>query len=356
MIQPAMSAMRCWPVLPVLPVLIVPLLLLAGCDQESHANTPGPTIYVALDEQFSRPLLDRFAKELQLDLTQRHDTEGSKTVGLVSALNEERANPRASVFWCNEVAQVANLAQKGILAPYESPAAKDIPPQWCDPQHRWHGFAARARILIVNTELLPDPASWPKSYLDLADPKWKGRCAVAAPLLGTTLTHMTALRLHLGDAAFDEFVAAMFANDVKFLAGNGATMRAVRDGQLAWAFTDTDDYHVAMTKGHKVACVFPDQQEGGIGTMLIPNAVGLVAGGPDPAGARRLIDAILSRETEALLAAADGAQIPLRAGVPGPKDPAIKGVGRFRPMVWDFAKVGADIERSSRDFCKRWGK
>jgi iron(III) transport system substrate-binding protein len=239
------------------------------------------------------------------------------------------------VFWCNEVAQVANLAQKGILAPYESPAAKDIPPQWCDPQHRWHGFAARARILIVNTELLPDPASWPKSYLDLADPKWKGRCAVAAPLLGTTLTHFTALRLCLGDGPFDEFVAAMFGNDVRFLAGNGATMRAVRDGQLAWAFTDTDDYHVAMTKGHKVACVFPDQQEGGIGTMLIPNAVGLVAGGPDPAGAKRLIDAILSRETEGLLALADGAQIPLRNGVPGPKDPAIKVVGQFRPMAWD---------------------
>jgi hypothetical protein len=42
--------------------------------------------------------------------------------------------------------------------------------------------------------------------------------------------------------------------------------------------------------------------------------------------------------------------------VPGPKDPAIKGVGQFRPMVWDFAKVGADIERCCRDFGKRWGK
>ena len=356
MIQPAMSTMRSPPAL-ALPLLL-PLFLFGGCGKESHANTPGggPTIYVALDEVFSRPLLDRFAKELQLDLTQRHDTEQAKTVGLVSALNEERANPRASVFWCNEVAQVANLAQKGILAPYESPAAKDIPPEWCDPQHRWHGFAARARILIVNTELLPDPAGWPNSYRDLADPKWKGRCALAAPLNGTTLTHFTALRLHLGDGPFDQFVGAMFANDVKFLTGNGATMRAVRDGQLPWAFTDTDDYHVAMTKGHTVACVFPDQQQGGIGTMLIPNAVGLVAGGPDQPRARRLIDAILSRETEALLAAADSAQIPLRRGVPGPKDPAIKGLGQFRPMVWDFAKVGADIERSSRDFGKRWGK
>ncbi len=341
------------------------LLLTTGCGDApaaaANAGTPsapaagiGPTIYVALDEQFSRPLLDRFAKELQLDLTQRHDTEASKTVGLVSALTEERGNPRASVFWCNEIAQVAKLAQMGILAPYDSPAAADVPAQWKDPEHRWTGFAARARILIVNTTLLPDPASWPRSYKDLVDPKWKGRCAVAKPVRGTTLTHFAALRHVLGEAAFDAFVDGMFANDVKFLGGNGATMRAVRDGQLPWAFTDTDDYHVAMKNGHQVACVFPDQEEGGLGTMLIPNAVGLVAGGPDQAGAKKLIDAILGRETEALLAAADSAQIPLRSGSPGPKDPAIKGLGAFRAMVWDFAKVGMDLNRCDAAFNKRW--
>ena len=149
-------------------------------------------LFRSLDEQFSRPLLDRFAKELKLDLVQRHDTEAAKTVGLVSALIEEKEHPRASVFWCNELAQVVRLAQLGILEPYASPAATDVPGEWRDAKHRWTGFAARARVLIVNTELLPDPASWPKSYKDLVDPKWKGKCGVAKPLTGTTLTHFTA--------------------------------------------------------------------------------------------------------------------------------------------------------------------
>jgi iron(III) transport system substrate-binding protein len=219
--------------------------LLAGCSADAAANGAETTIYVALDEQFSRPLLDRYAKELQLELTQRHDTEAAKTVGLVSALLEEQKNPRATVFWCNELAQVVRLAQLGVLAPYDSPAARDVPAQWRDPQHRWTGFAARARVLIVNTEQLPDPKTWPTSYRDLVDPKWKGRCAVARPLTGTTLTHFTALRGVLGEAKFGAFLDGLFANDVKFLQSNGATMRAVRDGQLAFAFTDTDDYHVA---------------------------------------------------------------------------------------------------------------
>lgn len=331
-------------------VLFLLLLAAAACGGS------GPLIYVALDEQFSRPLLDRFAQELQIDLVQRHDTEASKTVGLVSALIEEKDNPRASVFWCNELAQVVRLSQLGILTPYESPAAKDLPAAWRDPGHRWTGFAARARILIVNTELLPDPATWPQSYRDLVDPKWKGRCAVARPLTGTTLTHFTALRSVLGEEPFRQFLDGLFQNDVQFLQSNGATMRAVRDGQLPWAFTDTDDYHVARLKGHKVACVFPDQHEGGIGTMLIPNAVGLVAGGPDLAAGRKLIDRIVSRETEALLAAAEGAQMPLRSDVPGPQDPAIKKVGTFRAMAWDPVWTAENLARCNSEFHQRWPK
>ncbi|MBM4063655.1 MAG: extracellular solute-binding protein [Planctomycetes bacterium] len=351
--------------------LLAVLFVLAACGREPYpeaapaaaqepatppaAPATGLTVYVALDEQWSRPLLDRFARELGVDLVQRHDSEAAKTVGLVSAILEERSRPRCSVFWNNELAHTVRLAQEGLLAPYDSPAAKEIPAPWRDPQGRWHGFAARARVLIVNTEQLPDPTTWPTSYRDLVDPKWQGRCAVARPLTGTTLTHFTALRKALGDAEFDRFFAAMQANDVKFLASNGATMRETRDGKLAWAFTDTDDYHVAKTKGFPVACVFPDQGEGQLGTMLIPNSVALIADGPDQQNGKRLIDKILAAETEALLAAAAGAQIPLRPGVPGPQDPAILAAGKFRAMAWDVEWTAQNLARCSQEFGRKFG-
>ncbi|MBZ0153345.1 MAG: extracellular solute-binding protein [Planctomycetes bacterium] len=327
--------------------------VLAGCGAKPTGSAV--RIYVSLDQQFSAPLLDSFAKELGITLDQQHDTEAAKTVGHVSAIVEERANPRGSVFWNNELANTVHLANQGLLEPYDSPAAQDVPAMWRDPQHRWTAFAARARILVVNTELLPDPASWPTSYRDLVDPKWKGRCAVAKPLTGTTMTHFTAMRKQLGEQAFAAWIDGMFANDVQFLASNGATLRAVREGKLAFAFTDTDDYHEAAKKGFKVACVFPDQQDGGIGTMLIPNSVALIKGGPNQAAAKQLIDKILARETEALLAAADGAQIPLRAGVPGPKDPGIKAPGAFRAMQWDIDWTAANLAAMSRDYGKRFG-
>ncbi len=311
-------------------------------------------VYCALDEQFSRPLLERFAADLGIAVTARYDSEAAKTVGLVSAIVEEQSHPRCSVFWNNELAHTVRLAQAGLLEPYVAPAAATVPQQFRDQEGRWTGFAARARVIVVNTELLPDRADWPHNVRDLADPKWRSRCAVARPTTGTTLTHFTALRRALGDEEFNRLVEGMIDNDVKFLASNGATLRAAASGLVAWAFTDTDDYHVAKQNGQPVACVFPDQGEGELGTMLIPNSVALVRGGPDPAGARRLIDRILAAETEALLAAAAGAQLPLRPGVRGPDDPAIPAVGAFRAMRWDVEWTAAHLADSCREFAQRF--
>jgi iron(III) transport system substrate-binding protein len=325
-------------------------LSLVACGQ------PDVMTYVALDQEHSETLLDTFEKESGLKVGRRFDTEGSKTVGLVTAILEEKERPRCDVFWNNELAHTVRLMQKGVLHPYSSPSGNSIPAQWKDKDGNWHGFAARARILIVNKQLLPDPKEWPRSMWDLIDPKWKGRCGVAKPLTGTTLTHFTALASVLPAAEFTRFVDGLFTNEVVRLESNGATMRQVQEGKLAWAFTDTDDYHVSFKKGHPVAAVFPDQQEGGIGTMLIPNSVCIIKDGPHPEAAKKLVDWLLSEKTEGLLAAAKSAQLPLRPGIKGPDDPSILAVDKFRAMKWDPVKVAESLDKRYDEFKARFTK
>ena len=65
------------------------------------------------------------------------DTEATKSVGLAERLRAEKDNPQADVCWGNEPFHTINLAEEGVLAPYESPSAKDVPAQYKDPQHRW---------------------------------------------------------------------------------------------------------------------------------------------------------------------------------------------------------------------------
>jgi len=313
---------------------------LSACSAE-----PDLVVYCALDEGFSAPLLARFGKETGLDVQVQFDTEASKTVGLVRSLIEEASSPRCDVFWNNEIAQTVRLAEMGLLDPYDSPSAANIPEQFRDPERRWTGFAARARVLIVNTDLM-DPAEV-TGMADLLDPKWKGRVGIARPLTGTTLTHATALYDAIGEEAATTHLTAIRdageKGDINIATSNGQVMRLVREGTLAWGWTDTDDYNVAREEGHPVAAVYPDQGEGELGTLLIPNSITIMDGAPHKANAQRLVDWVLREEIERELAYSRSAQIPVRPSVERPDH--VRGLDSIRMMQISFVSIGKQIER-----------
>jgi iron(III) transport system substrate-binding protein len=333
--------MRHYVPLPAALLLLLPLLLACG------GSTGGDVvIYCALDEQHSSRLIRLFEEESGLEVKAIYDRELTKTVGLVNQLVEEASDPRCDVFWNNEIVNTVKLKEKGILAPYRSPAAESIPARWRDPEGYWTGFAARARVFIVNTELVDRPEDYPTSLQDFLDPEWRGRCAMARPRTGTTLTHFAALYRQWSREKMAAFHQGLVENQVGFMQGNAHVMRQVRDGKFAWGLTDTDDLNVALSRGFPVTRVYPGQA--GRGTMVIPNTVCLIKNCPHPEAGKKLIDFILSPRVEEELAAGKSAQIPVRTGVPRPdhvKSPSEEGRrGTFKAMPWDPEKVGAELD------------
>lgn len=323
---------------------------LAACAPE-----PDLVVYVSLDHVFSAPLIQEFEAETGLVVRADYDTEASKTVGLVKRIQEEgKVKVRCDVYWNNEVAQTVRLAEQGLLQAYDSPSAADIPAQFRDEQRRWTGFAARARVLIVNTDLVPDP-SVITGMADLLDKRWAGKCGIARPLTGTTLTHATALYEVLGEKRATDWLQAIADGQhsdpprVHVVSSNGQLMRLVGSGTIAWGWTDTDDFNVALTKGYPVAAVFPDQNapEGGgkpLGTLLIPNTVSIMRDAPHLDAAKRFVDWVLSRKLEERLAFSRSAQIPVRADVPRPEHVR----SDFAIMEVDYAVLGARIGERTR--------
>jgi iron(III) transport system substrate-binding protein len=310
---------------------------------------PDLVVYCALDQIHSEDLIRRFESETGLDVRVEFDTEANKTVGLVGKLREERSRTRCDVFWNNEIAHTVALADEGLLASYDSPSAAAIPEAFRDPERRWTGFAARARVFIVNTELM-DPAQV-RTTQDVLDPAWKGKVGMARPLTGTTLTHMTALYGVLGEARAEEYLTGIKAangrGELDLTSGNATLMRKVRDGELQWGWTDTDDYWVAKEGGYPVDVVYPDQVgvDGAppLGTLVIPNTLALLAGAPHPDAGKRFIDWALSPAIEAELAASRTMQIPVRPEVPRPAHVPSFGPGGLKAMEVDFRAVGAAL-------------
>jgi iron(III) transport system substrate-binding protein len=196
----------------------------------------------------------------------------------------------------------------------------------------WHGFATRARILIVNTKVVAE-ADRPTSINDLIDPKWKDKVAIAKPLFGTTATHAACLFEIWGDEKAKEFFVKLNQN-ARIESGNKQVALAVASGELAFGLTDTDDAIVELEKGMDVTIVNPDQQPEGLGTLFIPNTLSIIKNCPHPAEARRLVDFLLSPKIEEQLAEGASAQIPLHPKARGTE--RVESPRTVRAMQVDF--------------------
>ncbi len=326
-------------------LVFVCLLALGAC-----APKPDVVIYCALDQIYAEPILRRFERETGLSVRAEFDVEANKTVGLIGRLEAERARVRCDVLWNNELAHTVRLAQAGMFQSYDSPSAAKIPARWRDGERRWTAFAARARVLLVNTDLI-DPQTI-HSLEDLLQPALRGKTCMAQPLSGTTMTHAAAWYAAWGETRTRDWLDRLRAGGVSFQQSNGQVMRLVREGRMALGLTDTDDARVAIAMGANVAQVFPDQGAGQGGTLLIPNSIAILAGAPHPEAARQLVDFLLSEAVESELAFGEGAQIPLREAVEAPEwipDPA-----QLVCMEVDWVAVAAELGRRSKELAERF--
>jgi len=240
-----------------------------------------------------------------------YDVEATKTVGLAQRLLSERDRPQADVFWNGEFVQTMVLKEEGVLAPFQVADEAGLPPEYVDPEGYWAAIGGRARVIIVNTDLVAADDA-PNSIYDLlSEAHDSRRIALANPLFGTTLTQAAALYADSGADVARTFYSDVVARGVQVVDGNSVVRDQVAGGQLAWGLTDTDDACGAILKGQPVDVIFPDQAPGQMGTLVIPNTVAQVAGGPNPAEAQALIDFLLSPEGEALMVELDWIQIPV---------------------------------------------
>ncbi len=285
-------------------------LIAAGCAKTEQTVV----IYTAHDRSFSQPILDAFEKKTGIRVLAKYDTEATKTVGLVNVIRSEKNRPRCDVFWNNEIVNTIRLKQEGLLEQYRPAAAESYPAAFRDPDGYWCGFAARARVLIVNTNLV-QPGQMPDSIFSLADPEWKGRTGIAKPLFGTTATHAACLFAVFGPEKARSYFQSLKDNDARIQSGNKAVALNVSAGILAFGLTDTDDAIGELEGGKPVAIAYPDGKPGQNGVLFIPNTLSLVKNAPHPEAGRKLIEHLLSAEVEAALAESKSAQIPLNPGV-----------------------------------------
>lgn len=287
-------------------ILLATLLSAAGCARRPE---PEVTIYSTVDKDFAAPILSSFARGEGKDIKPLANfATQTRRSDAIESLVTEIETGGYDLFWNDGIFLTLRLQKLGLLEPHDW----DVPAGWpaVAADNTWCGFAARARVLIVNEDLLPDADARPSSVMELADPRWKDRCAIARPTFGTAATHAAVLHQQLGSERAEAFFNEV-ADNAAILSSEDEVAQAVARGKYAWGLTDSDVAVSERDDRMPVAILFPDQQPSQFGTLRIPSTVAILKAAPHPVAAQVLADFLVSPETEERLAMGNSSQIPL---------------------------------------------
>jgi len=319
--------------------------ILIGCKNSSNEVV----VYSTVDQVFSEPILRDFEEETGIKVRAVFDTEETKSTGVINRLIAEKDNAQCDLFWSGDPLRNVVLQSKGITSPNQSEQTDLIPGHFREKENHWTGFSARARVLIYNKNRI-SPDSLPRSILELTHPRYKGQFTIANPLFGTTTFHIAALFTVLGNTTAEQWMEELKKNHVVIATSNGDVKKRVMNGELAFGLTDTDDAFEAKKESSDVDYIFLDQQPGGMGTLIMPNALSMMKDSPNTENGKKLMDYLLSRETETKLAISC-AQMPLIKGTEVPE--VVPSLDHIIPMKIDYIQTSENLEQIQL-WLKKW--
>ena len=296
------------------------VLVLSACGSSSEpaASTSAGgdagalTVYSGREEEYMEPVFDAFEKKTGTTLDVRY----GDSADLALLVGEEGDKTPADVFISQSPISQSYLDQKQLLSQLPQAVLDRVPANLRAADGNWVGIAGRQRVLIYNTDLVK-PADLPKSVLDLTDPKYKGKVAVA-PSNASFQDFVAALNQIEGKDATNAWLAGMAENGAKSYAKNSAIAEAVARGEVPMGLVN--HYYVLEIKEDDpkapvAAYRFPGTDAG---SLFLVATASVPAASPDKANADALVGFLVSDAGQQLMIAGEG-EYPTATGVAAPK-------------------------------------
>lgn len=200
----------------------------------------------------------------------------------------EGANTPADLVITADAANMARLAEAGVLAPVDSAALREaIPVELRSEDDTWFALSRRLRAVVYSTDRVDDP---PTTYASLGDVRWRGRLCLRPSTHPYTQSLVAGL-IHGGGAdATREIVESWVANDPLYINSDTDIIKAIAAGDCDVALVNS--YYLprllAEDEDLPVALQWPDQD--GSGVHLNVSAAAVMAAAPNASGAVRLLE------------------------------------------------------------------
>jgi iron(III) transport system substrate-binding protein len=179
----------------------------------------------------------------------------------------------------------------------------------------------------------------PKTWNDLADPKYKGKLVMTDPSF-TALGLMTVATLSkkLGW----EFYEKLRKNDIMVVQGNQQVADMLKRGERLIAAGALDSYAAdARKQGHPMLTLYPED-----GVLIIPSPTAIIKGSPNPNAAKLFAEFMLSDAVQKLFPEDGG--YAARFDIPAPKgNPEAT---KVKALALDYDEIEKESAKVKRRF------
>jgi iron(III) transport system substrate-binding protein len=291
-------------------LLVVLSCLLVACGSASSSRSI--TLYNGQHEQTTDALVARFEKLTGISVSVRTDDEDV----LAAQIEAEGSNSPADVIYTENSPALEYLQQKGLLAPVAPSTLARTPARFNSPQGDWVGVSARVSVMIYNTRLLK-PSELPISVMQLAEPKWRGKLALAAAETDFQPIVTSVARTY-GDTAALRWLDALKSNAGSHIYPDNETITSeVNSGQAAIGIINQYYWYreraqVGASGMHSEIAYFAPRDPGYVVNI---SGAAVLKSSTHQAAAQKLLAFLVSKQGQQIIAHSDSFEYPIASGV-----------------------------------------
>jgi iron(III) transport system substrate-binding protein len=308
----------------------------AGCGGTAP-NTI--VIYNGQHPQLTNALTSAFTRQTGIHVSVR---TGDGIV-LADQILQEGSNSPADVYLTENSPELMNLQQHGLLAKLSASITDQVPQRDDSPIGDWVGVALRVSSLAYDPTRIAR-SHLPTSILQLAQPQWKGRVAIAptdsdfVPLVGAIV------------ATYGLQAAVNWLNGLKHNAqlyqDDESVVAAVNRGAVATGIINQYYWfrlrlEVGAAATPSRVYYFPSHNIGGLENI---SGAAVLASSSHKALAERFVRFLVSAPAQRILAGSYDFEYPARPGIsPNPQLPPLSSIGATTLSV---VALGNDLQAS----------